>query len=109
MFCHQTLVRKSSGEIRSTYISKREIFSTITITLEVREEVLVLTSRLQKKDLPGKFYKSSVDNKSYFSKEEIFLITNRQEIDEKYFCWLKSSRTDKKSKYRLQREEILAL
>ena len=32
--------------------------------LEVGEEVLVLTSRLKKKDSHGKFYKSSIDNKS---------------------------------------------
>ena len=42
-------------------------------------EVMVLAARIRKKDSPGKFYKSSVDNQeedSYFSKEEIFLITN---------------------------------
>ena len=53
--------------------------------LEVGEEVLVLASRLKKKDSPGKFYKSSVDNKSYFHKSETFLITNRQKIEEKFF------------------------
>ena len=36
--------------------------------LEVGEEVLILAARLKKKDSPGKFYKSSVDNKSYFHK-----------------------------------------
>ena len=61
-------------------------------------EVMVLAARIRKKDWPGKFYKSSVDNQeedSYFSKEEIFLITNWQKIDEKYFYWLESSRTEK--------------
>ena len=43
--------------------------------LEVGEEVLVLASRPKKKDSPGKFYKISVDNKSYFHKSEIFLIS----------------------------------
>ena len=64
--------------------------------LEVGEEVLVLASRLKKKDSPGKFYKSSVDNKSYFHKSQTFLITNRQKIDEKSFYWLKFSRSGKK-------------
>ena len=58
--------------------------------LEVGEEALILAARFKKKDSPGKFYKS---NKSYFYKEETFLITNRQKIDEKYFYWLQSSRT----------------
>ena len=45
--------------------------------LEVGEEVLALAAWLRKKDSPGKFHISSVDNKSYFSKNETFLIMNR--------------------------------
>ena len=76
---------------------------------EVGEEVLVLTSRLKKKDSPGKFYKSSVDNKFYFHILETFLTTNRQKIEEKFFYWLKSSRSGRKLKFRFQREEIYAI
>ena len=53
--------------------------------LKVGEEVLVLASRLKKKDSPGKLYESSAYDKSYFHKSEIFLITNRQKIEEKFF------------------------
>ena len=60
--------------------------------LELGEEVLILTGRLKKKDSLGKFYKSSVENKSCFYKKEIFLITRRQIIDGKYFYWLKSTK-----------------
>ena len=49
----------------------------------------------KKKRLTRKFYKSSVDNKSYFHKSEIFLMTNRQKIEEKLFNWLQSSRCGK--------------
>ena len=63
--------------------------------LEVGEKVLVLASRLNKRDPPGKFYKSSVDNKSYFHKSETFVITKRQKIEKKIFYWLKSSRSGK--------------
>ena len=66
--------------------------------LEVGEEEHILAAQLKKKDTPGKSYKSSVDNKSYFQKEETFLITNRQKIDQKHFYWLKSSRIEKKLK-----------
>ena len=41
-------------------------------SLKVEEEILVLASQLKKKDSPGKFYKSSVDSKSYFHKSETF-------------------------------------
>ena len=40
--------------------------------LEVGEVVLVIASRLKKKGSSGKFYKSSVDNKSYFDESDIF-------------------------------------
>ena len=55
--------------------------------LEVGEEVLVLASRLKKKDSPGKFYN--------FHKSGTFLITNRQKIEGKSCYWLKSSRSEK--------------
>ena len=74
------------------------------------EEVLILASRIKKKDSTGKVDKSSVDNKSYFHKQETFLITIRQKIDKKYFYWLKSTRNEKnKIKYRYQRIEILTI
>ena len=60
------------------------------------EEVLVLASWLKKKDSLGNFYKTSVDNKTYFHKSETFLITNRQKIEGEFFYWLKSSRSGKK-------------
>ena len=53
--------------------------------LEAGEEVLILASQIKKKDPPGKFYKSSVDNKSYFHKQETFLITNIQKLMKNIF------------------------
>ena len=49
--------------------------------LELEEEVLILAAQPKKKDSPRKFYKSSVDRKSYFQQQETFLITNRQKFD----------------------------
>ena len=71
--------------------------------------MLVLATRIRKKDSPRKFCKISVDIKSYFCKEEIFFVTNRQKIDEKYYYWLKSSRTEKKIKYTFQRGETFSI
>ena len=69
----------------------------------------MLPCRLKKKDSPGKFYKSSVDNKSYFHKQETFLIEKRQNTDKIFFYWLKSTRIDKNLKFRLEKEEIYAI
>ena len=77
--------------------------------LELGEEVLILTGRLKKKDSLGKFYKSSVENKSCFYKKEIFLITRRQIIDGKFFYWLKSTKNGKKLNKKFQREKNYSL
>ena len=81
----------------------------LRIPLEVGEEVLVLSSRIKKKETPGKFYKSSVNNKTYFYRNNIFQITNRKKIDGKNFYWVKNRDNKKKFKFRLQREELFAL
>ena len=45
--------------------------------LELREQVLVLAERFKKKNAPGKFYKRLIQNKSYFNKDEIIVVTKK--------------------------------
>ena len=40
--------------------------------LFISEKVLLLVARIKKKDAPGKFFKQSVQNISYFNKDEIY-------------------------------------
>ena len=42
--------------------------------LDLGELVFVLAERLKKKDVTGKFYKSSTENKPSFNKNKIFII-----------------------------------
>ena len=81
----------------------------LRVPLEIREDVLFLSSRIKFKDDPRKFYKSTVDNKSFFDKNTIFTITNRQNINNKTFYWLKNKKTNKKVLLRVIREEIYVL
>ena len=81
----------------------------LRVPLEIREDVLFLSSRIKFKDDPRKFYKSTVDNKSFFDKNTIFTITNRQNINNKTFYWLKNKKTNKKVLLRVIREEIYML
>ena len=67
--------------------------------LEIGEDVLLLSSRIKKKNDPRKFYKSRIGNRPFFEKSTIFTITNRQNIDNKTFYWLKSKKTNKKSSF----------
>ena len=50
-----------------------------------------------------------MDNKSFFDKNAIFTITNRQNIDNEMFYWRKNKKTNKKVLFRVIREEIYAL
>ena len=77
--------------------------------LEIGEHVLLLSSRIKKKSDLGKFYKSTANNKSFFDKNTIFTITNRQNIDNKTFYWIKNKKTNKKVLLRVIQEEIYAL
>ena len=88
------------------YDPSRERFTFVRLEKINREKYRL--ERFDKKNLPekkaqvktfassGRF--TSVDNKSYFHKQETFLITNKQNIDEEFFYWLKSTRTEKKIK-----------
>ena len=77
--------------------------------LEIGEDVLLISSRIKKKSDLGKFHKSMVENKSFFDKNTIFTITNRQNIDNKTFYWIKNKKTNKKVLFRIMREEIYVL
>ena len=49
--------------------------------LNIGEKVYVLAERIKKKSAPGKFYKQSVQNISYFSKETVYTIRKKKMID----------------------------
>ena len=49
----------------------------LRVPLHICEDVLPLLSRMKKKTDPHKFYKSSVDNKSFFDQKKIFTIIKK--------------------------------
>ena len=49
--------------------------------LNVGERVYVLAERIKKKSAPGKFYKETVQNISYFNKETVYIVRKRKKID----------------------------
>ena len=63
---------------RKCYMAKRK---KLRENLIIGEKVLVLAERIRKKDAPGKFYKQSVQNISYFNKQRTFMIRRKQSID----------------------------
>ena len=71
--------------------------------LNVGERVYVLAERIRKKSAPGKFYKQTVQNISYFNKETVYLIRQRKKVNNIYFYWLNTL------KNRFVRSELFAL
>ena len=73
----QRLYRRLDGYVRK-YSTKRK---KLRNELFVGEKVFVLVERVKKKAAPGKFYKQSVQNISYFNKDRTFIIRRNQSID----------------------------
>ena len=52
--------------------------------------MLGLAERMNKKSGPGKFYKKTAENISYFNKK-LFTIRNKKKIDNNSYYWLKKT------------------
>ena len=76
--------------------------------LFVGEKVLGLAEQIKKKAAPGKFYKQSVQNISYFNKDKTFII-RIQTIDGIKYYWLEDAENNKKLAKRFQRTELFAV
>ena len=75
--------------------------------LNIGEKVYVLAERIKKKSTPGKFYKQSVQNISFFNKDTVFTIRKKQLIDKIMYYWLKSPLADLNKHF--PRSELFAL
>ena len=57
--------------------------------LEIDEKVIALAERLRKKDAPGRLYKSTTENKTFFNRDRIFTISARSKLNNgTYLYWL---------------------
>ena len=68
---------------------------------------MVLAERIRKNDAPGRLYKSTTENESFFNRDRTFIISERSKLnDNTYLYWLKENGPKKK---RFLRQELLAL
>ena len=75
----------------------------------IGEKVLVLAERIKKKAAPGKFYKQSVQYRSYFNKDRKIIIRKKQSINKIQYLWLTDAQNNKKVPKRFQRNELFAI
>ena len=77
--------------------------------LNIGERVLVLSERLKKKDAPGKLYKASTQNKTFYNKNRVFMIRKRlKSLDNVWYYWLSEANKEIISN-RFIRQELFAL
>ena len=76
--------------------------------LDIDKKVLELDERLRKKDAPGRLYKSTTENKSFFNRDKTFTISARSKLSNStYLYWLNEN--ERKIKGRFLSQELLAL
>ena len=56
--------------------------------LRIGERVLILVSRLKKKDAPGVLYKSTTENKLFFSKKHIYTVRKIVKVNGVFNYWV---------------------
>ena len=77
--------------------------------LTIGERVLILASRLKKKDAPGVLYKSTTENKPFFSKKQVYVIKKIKKITDIFYYWISEEGKNKIIPNRFFREELFAL
>ena len=76
--------------------------------LYIGERVYILAERIRKKNAPGKFYKQSVQNVSYFNIDTVFVIKKKKNISGITYC-VRDTKNNKNMTKRFLRSEIFAL
>ena len=57
----------------------------------------------------SKFYKQSLQNISYFNKENVFIVTKKRKTEDETFYWLRNTKNNKYFNKKLQRRELFAI
>ena len=76
--------------------------------LLIGERVLILASRLKKKDSPGILYKSTTENKPFFSRKQIYIVRKIVQVSKTFNYWV-SEEGGEQLTGRFFREELFAL
>ena len=74
--------------------------------LDIGGKVLVLDERLKKKDAPVHLYKSTIQNKPFFNKKQIFTTKKKLPFDDFYYYRILKEGEDKIDNKRYIRQEL---
>ena len=103
-------VGKHNKRIKRYMARKDENKRKLREPLNIGERVLVLSERLKKKDAPGKLYKATAQNKSFFNKNKIFLVKKKiKTLNDGWYYWLAEEKSNKINKFRFVKQELYSL
>ena len=74
--------------------------------LNIGGKVLILAERLKEKDAPGRLYKSTTQNKTFFNKSKVFIINA---TSNGWYYWAVEDNSEVINKFRYLRQELYAL
>ena len=77
--------------------------------LAIGERVLILASRLKKRDAPGVLYKSTTENKPFFSRKQVYVVRKVLQVADTYMYWISKEGQEKIIPNRFFRQELFAL
>ena len=77
--------------------------------LKIGKKVLVLAERIRKKDAPGKLYKSTTENFSFFNREKVFIIRKVLLKEKTFYYWISEENSQKNLESKFLRQELFAL
>ena len=78
--------------------------------LNIGEKVLVSAERLKKKDAPGKLYKSTTQNKTFFNKDKVYIIKKGvKTTSNDWYYWVAEENSEIINKFRYLRQENFAI
>ena len=77
--------------------------------LTIGERVLILASRVKKKDAPGVLFKSTTENKSFFNKKKIYVVRKIVKITNTFNYWISQEGQERVIPNRFFREELFAI
>ena len=101
-------VSKNNERIKRYMIKKDENKRKLRNPLNIGEKGLVLSERIKKKDAPGKLYKPTTQNKSFFNKNKIFIVKKRiKTLSDGWYYWLAEEKSNKINKFRFVRKDFM--
>ena len=77
--------------------------------LTIGERVLILASRLKKKDAPGVLFKSTTENKPFFSNKQVYVVKKIVKVTNTFNYWISEEGKNQIIPNRFFREELFAI